>query len=75
MYVKSDQFKTIEDLKIYLSKTKHKNIIFLHSLGSLSLITKSIFIYLQLLINFLLIKKKINLNLKIIIYIIYLKVI
>ena len=74
MYVKSDQFKTIEDLKIYLSKTKYKNIIFLHSLGSLSLITKSIFIYLQLLINFLLIKK-INLNLKIIIYIIYLKVI
>ena len=58
MYVKSDQFKTIEDLKIYLSKTKYKNIIFLHSLGSLSLIVKSIFIYLQILINFLLIKKK-----------------
>ena len=73
--MKSDQFKTIEDLKIYLSKTKHKNIIFLHSLGSISLIVNVIIIYFKILTNFLLIKKKIYLNLEIIIYIIYLKMI
>jgi len=58
MHVKSDQFKKIEDLKIYLAKTKYKNIIFLHSLGSTFLVIEGIIIYFKILTIFLLIKKK-----------------
>ena len=58
MFVKSDQFKTLEDLKIYLAKAKNKNIIFLHSLGSISLIVNVIIIYFKILTIFLLVKKK-----------------
>ena len=57
MYVKSDQFKTTKDLSNYLKKNKNKNILFLHSLGSVQLIIKALIIYFKILIGFL-IKQK-----------------
>lgn len=58
LYVKTNDFKNLKELKKTLKNNNDKDFIFIHSLGSIKLIIKTILFYCYTLINYLFFSKK-----------------